>query len=152
MARSKTKREGPTAVTKDEAHDHFKRTVAGSKWAGRCGATTCCGTRSSGAGERGRGPAGDRRGRRPPVRGAAEALPPPLPGRHEGGDHAGVRVCFDLEQTIARIATSLGVGIPQVCAAVKLLDDDNTIPFIARYRKEATHGLDEVALRKIRIY
>ena len=32
VSRSKTKREGPTAVTKDEAHDHFKRTVADSKW------------------------------------------------------------------------------------------------------------------------
>jgi len=32
VTRSKTKREGPTAVTKDEAHDHFKRTVADSKW------------------------------------------------------------------------------------------------------------------------
>jgi integrase len=29
---SKTRREGPTAVTRDEAHDHFKRTVEGSKW------------------------------------------------------------------------------------------------------------------------
>lgn len=32
VARSKTKREAPTPVTRDEAHDHFKRTVAGSKW------------------------------------------------------------------------------------------------------------------------
>lgn len=32
MSRSRTRRDGPTAVTKDEAHDHFKRTVAGSKW------------------------------------------------------------------------------------------------------------------------
>lgn len=32
VSRSKTKREGPTAVTKDEAHDHFRRTVADSKW------------------------------------------------------------------------------------------------------------------------
>jgi integrase len=32
VTRSKTKREGPTAVTKDEAHDHFRRTVADSKW------------------------------------------------------------------------------------------------------------------------
>jgi integrase len=32
VCRSKTRREGPTAVTKDEAHDHFKRTVEGSKW------------------------------------------------------------------------------------------------------------------------
>jgi len=32
VSRSKTKRSGPTAVTKDEAHDHFRRTVEGSKW------------------------------------------------------------------------------------------------------------------------
>ena len=32
VARSRTRRDGPTAVTKDEAHDHFKRTVGGSKW------------------------------------------------------------------------------------------------------------------------
>jgi len=32
VARSKTKREAPTAVTKDEAHDQFKRALAGSKW------------------------------------------------------------------------------------------------------------------------
>lgn len=32
VTRSKTRRDGPAAVTKDEAHDHFKRTVAGSKW------------------------------------------------------------------------------------------------------------------------
>jgi integrase len=32
VCRSKTKREAPTAVTPDEAHDHFKRTIAGSKW------------------------------------------------------------------------------------------------------------------------
>jgi integrase len=32
VTRSKKKREAPTAVTKDEAHDHFKRTVADSKW------------------------------------------------------------------------------------------------------------------------
>jgi integrase len=33
VSRSKTRRDGPTAVTKDEAHDHFKRAIAGSKWA-----------------------------------------------------------------------------------------------------------------------
>jgi integrase len=32
VSRSRTRRNGPTAVTKDEAHDHFKRTIAGSKW------------------------------------------------------------------------------------------------------------------------
>jgi len=57
--------------------------------------------------------------------------------------------CFDLEQTITRCATSLGVGAAQVRAAVKLLDEDNTIPFIARYRKEMTQGLDEQSLRGI---
>lgn len=57
--------------------------------------------------------------------------------------------CFDLEQSVARIAGSLGAGIPQVRAAAKLLEEGNTIPFIARYRKEATQGLDERALRAI---
>ncbi len=57
--------------------------------------------------------------------------------------------CFDLEQTIGGIAAALGVIPTQVRAAVELLDDGNTIPFIARYRKEATRGLDEVALRQI---
>lgn len=33
VTRSKTKRDSPTALTRDEAHDHFKRTLAGSKWA-----------------------------------------------------------------------------------------------------------------------
>lgn len=57
--------------------------------------------------------------------------------------------CFDLEQTVSEIAAALGVSAAQVRAAVGLLDEGNTIPFIARYRKEATRGLDEVALRRI---
>jgi integrase len=32
VVRSKTKRSAPTPITRDEAHDHFKRTIAGSKW------------------------------------------------------------------------------------------------------------------------
>ncbi|WP_145058083.1 Tex family protein [Adhaeretor mobilis] len=47
------------------------------------------------------------------------------------------------------IATELGLPLRQVIAAVELLDSGNTIPFIARYRKEATQGLDEIALRAI---
>ncbi|MEQ8790279.1 MAG: Tex family protein [Pirellulaceae bacterium] len=43
----------------------------------------------------------------------------------------------------------LGVGAGQVRAAVELLDAGNTLPFIARYRKEATKALDETALRTI---
>ena len=47
------------------------------------------------------------------------------------------------------IAAFLRVPLPKVNAAVQLLDDSNTIPFIARYRKEATGGLDEEQLRQI---
>ncbi len=47
----------------------------------------------------------------------------------------------------ARIAEELGVREAQVAAAVQLLDEGNTVPFIARYRKEATDGLDDTQLR-----
>ncbi|MBL8889215.1 MAG: RNA-binding transcriptional accessory protein [Planctomycetaceae bacterium] len=47
------------------------------------------------------------------------------------------------------IAEELGVPIKQVRSVVDLLNAGNTIPFIARYRKEVTGGLDEVALRAI---
>ncbi|MDD6037224.1 MAG: Tex family protein [bacterium] len=45
------------------------------------------------------------------------------------------------------IATQLGVRKEQVDAAVKLIDEGNTIPFIARYRKEATGALNDEQLR-----
>ena len=48
-----------------------------------------------------------------------------------------------------RIATELQVRVPQVDAAVALLDDKATVPFIARYRKEATGGLDDTQLRTL---
>ena len=48
-----------------------------------------------------------------------------------------------------RIATELGVGIAQVAAAVDLLGEGATVPFIARYRKEKTGGLDDTQLRKL---
>ncbi len=57
--------------------------------------------------------------------------------------------CFDLDKTIAAIAVALKVREDQVSAAVELLEAGNTIPFIARYRKEATGALDEIALRAI---
>ncbi len=47
------------------------------------------------------------------------------------------------------IASDLGVRIEQVTAAIELLDEGNTIPFIARYRKERTGILDEEQLRQI---
>ena len=49
-----------------------------------------------------------------------------------------------------KIAAELGLRTPQVRAAIELLDEGNTIPFIARYRKEATGELDEVQLRDVR--
>ncbi len=48
-----------------------------------------------------------------------------------------------------QIAISLSISERQVQATIELLDAGNTIPFIARYRKEATQGLDEMALRAI---
>ncbi len=48
-----------------------------------------------------------------------------------------------------RIAEELGVRERQVKAAVELLDGGSTVPFIARYRKEATETLDDAQLRTI---
>jgi uncharacterized protein len=50
---------------------------------------------------------------------------------------------------VMTIAQELGLRADQVAGAVELLDAGNTIPFIARYRKEATGGLDEVQLRLV---
>ncbi|MCR4868194.1 MAG: RNA-binding transcriptional accessory protein [Lachnospiraceae bacterium] len=49
----------------------------------------------------------------------------------------------------AKIAAELAVKVSQVEAAVKLIDEGNTIPFIARYRKEATGGLNDEQLRAL---
>jgi uncharacterized protein len=48
-----------------------------------------------------------------------------------------------------RIAQELGARAAQVEAAVKLLDEGATVPFVARYRKEVTGGLDDVQLRHL---
>ncbi|MFD9091198.1 Tex-like N-terminal domain-containing protein, partial [Streptomyces prasinus] len=48
-----------------------------------------------------------------------------------------------------RIAGELGVQERQVRAAVELLDGGSTVPFIARYRKEATEMLDDAQLRTL---
>ncbi len=53
------------------------------------------------------------------------------------------------EQIIARLAGELGIGEGQARSAAALLDEGNTIPFIARYRKEATGELDEDLLRRL---
>src|SRR6201997_2396451 len=48
-----------------------------------------------------------------------------------------------------RIAEELGVREQQVAAAISLLDDGATVPFVARYRKEATGALDDAQLRTL---
>ncbi|HDZ3718497.1 TPA: Tex family protein [Vibrio cholerae] len=48
-----------------------------------------------------------------------------------------------------QIAQELNVRPEQVIAAVTLIDDGNTVPFIARYRKEVTGGLDDTQLRNL---
>lgn len=48
-----------------------------------------------------------------------------------------------------RIAKTVGARVDQVRAAVTLLDEGATVPFIARYRKEATGGLDDAQLRDL---
>ncbi|MDD4943551.1 MAG: Tex-like N-terminal domain-containing protein, partial [Rhodoferax sp.] len=49
----------------------------------------------------------------------------------------------------AQIAQELRVHVHQVAAAVALLDGGATVPFVARYRKEATGGLDDIQLREL---
>jgi protein Tex len=49
----------------------------------------------------------------------------------------------------SRLATELSAGVKQIAAAVALLDAGSTVPFIARYRKEATGGLDDTQLRTL---
>lgn len=53
------------------------------------------------------------------------------------------------EDIIKLVASDLNITTKQVETVLKLLNDGNTIPFIARYRKEATNALDEEVLRKI---
>ena len=54
-----------------------------------------------------------------------------------------------MDKILNTIATELNVKYTQVENAVKLIDDGNTIPFIARYRKEATGGLSDEILRNL---
>ena len=53
---------------------------------------------------------------------------------------------MDMIETLAK---ELSIGRQQAESAVRLLDEDNTIPFIARYRKEVTDGLDDTVLRAL---
>ena len=53
---------------------------------------------------------------------------------------------MDIEK---QIAEELNIKVWQVQAVVKLIDEGNTIPFIARYRKEMHGSLDDTALRNL---
>jgi len=53
------------------------------------------------------------------------------------------------QSIVATIAAEIGAQPRQVAAAVDLLDEGATVPFIARYRKEATGGLDDTQLRQL---
>ena len=57
---------------------------------------------------------------------------------------------YTMDKITRQIAAELRVGETQVQAAVDLLDGGATVPFIARYRKEATDGLDDIQLRELR--
>ncbi len=54
-----------------------------------------------------------------------------------------------MQKIIGQIAAEIRVTAAQVQAAVELLDSGATVPFIARYRKEATNGLDDIQLREL---
>lgn len=58
---------------------------------------------------------------------------------------------IDQSRIIQQLADELSVRASQVAATVELLDDGSTVPFIARYRKEATGGLDDSVLRDLEV-
>src|SRR4051812_27499708 len=55
----------------------------------------------------------------------------------------------EIRLDLSRIAQDLQIRKVQVEAVVQLLDEDNTVPFITRYRKERTGGLNEDVIRRI---
>ncbi|MFI5834006.1 Tex family protein [Micromonospora sp. NPDC051300] len=67
----------------------------------------------------------------------------------QGGTHRRRRIKIVTQSVHQRIAEELGVAERQVRAAVELLDGGATVPFIARYRKEATGTLDDAQLRTL---
>jgi uncharacterized protein len=54
-----------------------------------------------------------------------------------------------MQKIIQQLAREIQVGAHQITAAVELLDGGATVPFIARYRKEVTGGLDDIQLREL---
>src|ERR1035441_3829344 len=52
-------------------------------------------------------------------------------------------------EALQQITTSLNISMHSLVAVIGLLDEGGTVPFIARYRKEATGNLDEVQIRAV---
>lgn len=78
---------------------------------------------------------------------AAVTTAPEIAGSEPTGPAAGTTA--GIAGVNRRIADELGVRETQVAAAVDLLDGGSTVPFIARYRKEVTGGLDDAQLRTL---
>ncbi|MDQ2140391.1 RNA-binding transcriptional accessory protein Tex [Alcaligenaceae bacterium B3P038] len=57
----------------------------------------------------------------------------------------------DTARILAQLTTELGARPSQLASAIELLDGGATVPFIARYRKEATGGLDDTVLRNLEV-
>ena len=75
---------------------------------------------------------------------------PAAPATEAAGLAAPARSSASIAATIAqRIAADISAQAAQVRAAIELLDEGATVPFIARYRKEVTGGLDDTQLRKL---
>ena len=56
---------------------------------------------------------------------------------------------YNMEKTLINDIVKISILEKQVIAVLNLLEENNTVPFIARYRKEATGGLDEVQIKQI---
>ena len=54
-----------------------------------------------------------------------------------------------MQSIASRIANELSITESQVTAAIDLLDEGATVPFISRYRKEVTGGLDDTQMRNL---
>lgn len=54
-----------------------------------------------------------------------------------------------MDKIIERLSRELGINIKDAASAVELLDNGNTVPFIARYRKELTGGMSDLVLREL---
>ena len=82
------------------------------------------------------------------IRPRADRATDPAPGSAAGNETGG-KSEQPAEHLINALAVETGIAPPRIRAAVALLDADNSVPFIARYRKEATGALTDTQLRTI---